>query len=138
MRLIYEYFFIILLIVTAIPAFGQGNEELYVQGDKFMKDGQYYDAYNKYSEYIRSSPDSLKGYVARGYTQIFLKKVTEAIGDFDMAIKLDSMNYKGYAGKGAAYMMILNSQDAARNYLRAIELNPEDVVSMSSLSVILL
>jgi Flp pilus assembly protein TadD len=54
-----------------------------------------------------------------------------------MAIKLDSMNYKGYAGKGAAYMMILNSQDAARNYLRAIELNPEDVVSMSSLSVIL-
>lgn len=81
-----------------------------------------------YSAYLMLEPESGPGYVARGLVNLDDRRDLDAIADFTKAEALLPGEVWPIANRGMAHAWLGNSAEAMRDFKRARELDPDNVV----------
>jgi len=71
-------------------------------------------------EAVRLKPDYNEALVNLGFLKIDLEKPREAIKVFDQLIKVDSVSFQAYYGRGIAYTSLHENEKALNNFSKAI------------------
>ena len=66
-------------------------------------------------------------YINRGACKAEIKNLTEAIKDYDQAIKIDPYNCISYHNRGLNKKKLNDIDGAMSDYMEALKINPEDV-----------
>ena len=130
------FLFFSLLIFFSFTLRAQDAETIYLQGEDAFSKNDLTNAEKYYSDYIKKSPDSAKGYTALGNALLLLKKPEDAVRQFDIALQINPNFYKAYSGRGTANVYLGKKDDAFRDFNKAVEINPGDVTSLTSLGVL--
>jgi tetratricopeptide (TPR) repeat protein len=88
--------------------------------------GRYEQALNDYDQALRLNPLLLNAWINRGNVLVRMKRLEEAIPDYDKAVELsDGQSALAFYNRGIAHEKQGNTARARRDYLRAVELDPE-------------
>ena len=77
-----------------------------------------------YSEALKYDPNTVEAYNGRGQAYFQLKKIPEALSDFDNAIKAGIVTPKLFLNRGKCLVMMNRPQEALPDLNRSLELEP--------------
>eukprot|EP01135_Chromosphaera_perkinsii_P007837 Nk52_evm29s1020 gene=Nk52_evmTU29s1020 len=95
-----------------------------VEGNEFMKIGQYENAVRSYTDAIQIDNTNHIYFSNRAAAYTNLKKYEQAIADCEKSIKLDSSYSKAYSRMGMAYFSLGEYEKAKEAYKQALDLEP--------------
>lgn len=93
------------------------------QGNSFFKAGNYLRAAATYTHAIKEDPDNAALYSNRSAAFLHLSKITKALTDAEMAVKLKPEWDKGYFRKGCALESMQKYEEALTAFKEAAERN---------------
>jgi tetratricopeptide (TPR) repeat protein len=85
------------------------------------------DSLTLWNHELKIFPNSYEACRNRGQAYSDLGNYTQAIKDYDRAIKLNPFDTRAYVNRGVAYAELGNFQKAVENYNIAIRINPNDI-----------
>ena len=71
------------------------------------------------------NPERSRLYLDEGIDCIYASQFDEAIENLNKAIKYDEYNYEAYYTRGCAYANNFKSEEALKDWLKAIEIKPD-------------
>ncbi|CAM6095091.1 unnamed protein product [Calypogeia fissa] len=95
------------------------------EGNALYKNGNYLKAAAVYTQAIKADPSNATLYSNRSAAFLNLLKVTKALADAEMTIKLNPSWEKGYFRKGSALEGAERYEEALAVYREALEKNPQ-------------
>jgi tetratricopeptide (TPR) repeat protein len=101
-------------------------DDLYGEGEKYRKAGNYEEAMQAYSRAIEINPTFAKAYLARGVVFGHCANYRQAIIDCNKSIELDPRYARAYLFRGAYFRDLRESRQAIKDFDKAIELDPYD------------
>lgn len=107
-----------------------------VQIDRKLNSEQYENVIQESKEYLQEYPDSCRGWNILGWAYLNADKLEDAEKSFNKAITIDEKWDNAYVGKGVLYRKKGQLDKARENYLKAVELVPDNAEAFSSLLVI--
>lgn len=110
-------------------------EAIVLHAQALMQIGQPFDAALELQKFLQAHPDSprvldLHALLASGP----LHDPVGAESDLEKCIKLDSKDYFAWKSLGDLYLDQTKDEDAAKHYLAAVKLRPEDPIAIASLA----
>ncbi|KAL8162703.1 hypothetical protein V2J09_014192 [Rumex salicifolius] len=102
-----------------------GEVSLKDQGNEFFKAGSYLKAAALYTQAIKKDPDNPTLYSNRAAAFLHLVKLTKALADAEMAIKLNQTWEKGYFRKGCVLEAMERYDEALDVFQVASQYNPQ-------------
>jgi tetratricopeptide (TPR) repeat protein len=96
--------------------------------------GQLDKAQDDLKEALRTAPNSVGSYAARGKVEAEQGAFDKAIADYDEAIRLGPKSAAGYVFRGNAYSHKHDFQHAIADFEKAIELQPESPLNCGNLA----
>lgn len=103
-------------------------EDWFIRGLDAANKQEYYEAVTYFSKAIKLSgtdDDSVNSYYNRGTAKLKLGQYSEAIQDYDEAIKLNSRFVEAYNNRGAIKATLGQYAESIQDYDKATELNPK-------------
>ncbi len=100
-----------------------------------VKQKEYENAIQYYSESIKYKPDNTAAYYNRGIAYYKIGDYNRAIEDYDKAIEIQPDYAKVYCNRGVAYNRKGDYNRAIEDYDKAIEIQPDDAESYSNRGV---
>lgn len=94
------------------------------KGNDYLAKGLFVEATESYSTAISCDPTNAIYYCNRAAAFTSLKDYSAAVQDCQAALSLDSEYPKAYGRLGAAYVGLLQSENALKAYQKALELEP--------------
>jgi len=91
-----------------------------VRGDQFFENGQYAQAVEAYSEYLKLYPSNLKTIYNRGRALEELQDFKSAKADFDRVLKIDPTNVKALLSIGKHYYRLEDYEEAVFYFEKAL------------------
>ncbi|KAL2633315.1 hypothetical protein R1flu_004794 [Riccia fluitans] len=95
------------------------------QGNAHYKSGNYLKAAAVYTQAIKADPNNATLYSNRSAAFLNLSKVTKALADAEMTVKLNPTWEKGYFRKGCALEAAERYEEALAVYREALEKSPQ-------------
>ena len=93
-------------------------------GTEFMKNGNFVQALEEFTNAIELFPNYGYGYQIRGNTYFQMGQFQQAIGDYAIAIQLDPSDKSFYRDRGLTYYKLEQFQSAVQDFDQAIKLDP--------------
>ncbi|KAK9498235.1 hypothetical protein O3M35_004095 [Rhynocoris fuscipes] len=101
-------------------------EQLKVEGNTAMSEGQFYKALELYTKAIQIDPKNAVYYCNRAAAHSKLQNHNAAIVDCKIALEIDPKYSKAYGRLGLAYCGLENYVSALEYYKKAVELEPSN------------
>lgn len=98
--------------------------ELYSKGLQKFYDGEFPEAINFLSDYIKVATNVVNGYNYRGLSYLALKSYPRALEDFTSIITLNNSNFEAYSNRGYTYFLQGNFPSAFTDFSNAIQYGP--------------
>lgn len=95
-------------------------------GKSFLDKGDFNSAIKSLSKAIELSPFEKNLYQQRGIARYRAKMFTEAIGDFDRVMVMDSRSHQAFLYRGLCREALKDFVEALKDYTSALNLNPND------------
>lgn len=124
------------LIVTLFSCSNSDDTKDLMSIDRKMNNGQYEEVIQEGNKYVKNYPKSFKGWNQLGWAYLKTDQLENAEQCFNKSIAINEKWDNAYVGKGVLYRKIGNLDKAKQNYLKAIELVPDNAEAFSSLLVI--
>jgi tetratricopeptide (TPR) repeat protein len=121
--------FVLVFLICHVPAMAKTGKELFDNGVRLFKQGQYQKAIDEFSALIKLDPENADAYKNRGVSYMKLKKFDMAIKDFQKAEKIFPELKGLYSNLGVAWYYKKNYEKAIENYDTAISMNPGNYVA---------
>ena len=96
------------------------------RGNVFKHKGKYEQAIADYDQAIALKPEDASAHVNRGLVNNLRQEYDRALRDFDIAVKLDYTMAKARTGRAQALFNSGYFIDSAKDFARALELEPND------------
>lgn len=81
----------VLIFIFQLPLFPAQSQSIYPPGYEQYQRKQFDSAVSLYSEFIAANPERKEGYYNRGLCYYHLDKAAEAISDFNVCLRIDSV-----------------------------------------------
>jgi tetratricopeptide (TPR) repeat protein len=111
------------------------NKQLLALDEK-MKSGQYELVINEGEKFVKTYPDSFKGWNILGWGYLKSDQLKKAENCFEKSITINGEWDNSYVGKGVLYRKLGLLDKARQNYKKAISLVPDNAEAFTSLLVI--
>ncbi|XP_054820557.1 LOW QUALITY PROTEIN: serine/threonine-protein phosphatase T [Prosopis cineraria] len=112
--------------MATAPASAEGEKmSLKDQGNEFFKSGKYLKAAALYTQAIKQDPSNPTLYSNRAAALLQLDKLTKALEDAEMTIKLKPEWDKGHFRKGCVLEAMKRYEDALAAFKMAMQYNPQ-------------
>lgn len=105
------------------------------EGNEFMKQDQYKEAYDSYTKAIELDGQNAVYYSNRAAASSKMNDHTAALSDCKEAIEIDPNYSKAYGRMGLAYVSLNNHKKAKDAYVKAVQLDPENESYQNNLKV---
>jgi tetratricopeptide (TPR) repeat protein len=96
------------------------------EGDHYMQQQSYRDAFDAYEEALRIAPVNVFAYIGRGNALRNLGRPTEALSSYLQALRLSPTNVAACIGRGNALSDLSSFNEALEAYDQALHLAPDD------------
>lgn len=103
----------------------------------FLKAGDYYTALEHIQEALNVNKSHPILLAERGTIYMYLKKKREALEDMDLAAYLQPENPYRYSSRAYIKDFFGDTSGAIEDYEKCIELDPEDVIAMNNLGLLI-
>lgn len=101
----------------------------------FIKKGNFTKALKLAEAELKKTPDDAEIVSLRGLARFHLKDL-RCLEDFDQAVSLEPQNPYRYASRAYIKDILGNTTSAIEDYLKAIELDPEDLIAQNNLEIL--
>lgn len=105
------------------------------QGNEYMKQDKYKEAFDSYSQAINIDNNNAIYYSNRAAASSKLGDHNAALRDCQEAVEIDSSYSKAYGRMGLAYASLNNHQKAKDAYVKAVELDPSNESYRNNLKI---
>lgn len=105
------------------------------QGNDYMKQDKYKEAYDSYTKAIEIDDNNAIYYSNRAAASSKLGNHHSALRDCQEAIEIDPTYSKAYGRLGLAYASLENHQEAKKAYVKAVELDPTNESYQNNLNI---
>ena len=106
-----------------------------IRGNAYTGKGEYTQAIADYSEFLKPYPYDADAYAFRGAAYVGKWEYDQAIADCSKALELDPNVAAAYAFRGAAYTGKGEYDLAMADFYKALEINPDDAGSRENLEI---
>ena len=118
-----------ILLISFSPAFAAGEKEAFDKGVRQLKQKQYAEAVQTFTDLVNASGENANVYKNRGVAYMKMKKFDLAIEDFKKAEELNPDLEGVYSNLGTAFYYRKEFKKAISNYDREISLRPDNAVA---------
>ncbi len=119
-----KYLFFLLAVAPVL--FAEEQPDLLVQAQRAYSKGLTDEAVANIDAFIKQSPESPKGYLARAAIRDALRQYDKSIADYDKAIALDGKLADNYQRRGVARFMAGQIKDCLADFDKYLEMKPEE------------
>ena len=113
------------------------NVQLYIKrGDVYFKKRSFFDAAEDYTTAIELNPENDQAYFGRGMALARQGMITEGISDLSIFIKRNPNSSLAYTKRGVRYMWLQDFENAEKDLIKALVLEPENAEAHDDLGVI--
>lgn len=128
--------FVLYLVIFLFSCSEVEDTEKLISIDRMVSNGEYSNAIEECKKYLKSYPESFKGWNLLGWVYLKTDRIREAEQTFNKSISINDKWDNAYVGKGVIYRKMGDLDKARQNYLKAISLVSNNAEAFSSLLVI--
>jgi tetratricopeptide (TPR) repeat protein len=100
------------------------ENELMAIGAAYYQKGDFFKAYETFTDIIRKNPKSENAYLNRGLCLVAMEKQSTAITDFSNVLKINPKSDQAYLNRGACYLKIKQYEKGIEDNKQALLINP--------------
>lgn len=129
----------------AITIFPEYDFALTNRGILYKELGRYEEAWEDHSQAIKVNPGFSEAYLNRGNVSFAVGNFKDAVADYDQAVQTVSVSarrgstpYRAevYSRRGAGYFFAKEYDDALKDFNRALEIDPDNIVALDNRAII--
>lgn len=120
---------LVIILTSLSPAFAAGEKEVFDKGVQQLKQKQYAEAVETFTDLIDASGENANVYKNRGVAYMKMKKFDRAVEDFRKAEQLNPELEGVYSNLGTAFYYKKEYKKAISSYDREISLRPDNAVA---------
>ena len=117
---IFAYYYYQITVKENVP-----GENQYRLANKHLEDGTYDEALQEFDKVLTDYPDYKEAYMGKALTLMQMNELDKSMEAFNRAIALDDSFALAYANRGILNDRMGRYPEAAKDYRKAIELDPK-------------